>query len=553
MKKLTLEEFTERSKEIFSNKYDYSSSVYSSRKIKLKIVCPDHGEFEQTPDKHLSGQSGCKGCKSINLGNSRKSSIDEFLEKAIKIHGDTYDYSKTNYVKALDKIIIICRHHGDFEQAASKHLMGQGCPRCKGSKLRDIFALTKNVFLERAEELHKNLYDYSEVKYVNYKTPVKIFCNKHHEYFWKSPGDLLKPQGCPKCSNEKQSLNSIRSVSDTIRLASLIHGNTYDYSKVELASCKNEVTVICKFHGEFSVTMDNHLNAKSGCPKCSHIVSKKQIELSEYVISLGFEILENYKLKNNTEIDIFIPSLNIGLEFNGLYWHSENYKPPAYHLNKSNNSNAEGIRLVHIWEDEWVLHKDKTKAFLSNLLGKSTLKYNARQGFIQEISWDICSEFLNSNHLQNACAPTSMCYGLYIKNTLISVMCFTSSTVKTGEVELIRFCSLGNVRGGFSKLLKYFINLKLPYNSIISFSEKRWSLGQVYSASGFTKEGETPPAYWWCKGIDRYHRRGFQHRYLSSKLKVYDPSLSESENCKANGFFKVWDCGKDKWILQINR
>lgn len=551
MKKLTLKEFVDRSNEIFLNKYNYEFSIYLGRKSKLKIVCPDHGEFEQTPDKHLSGQSGCKGCKSINLGDSKRSNNKDFIENSIHIHGDTYNYSKVDYVRALDKVTIGCSIHGDFEQAPSKHLSGQGCPNCKGLKLREIFSSTKENFIEKAEIAHPGLYDYSKIEYINSKTEVEIFCKKHSEYFWKTPDLVLRPQGCPTCSRETQSLNSMRSVEDTIKLAGLVHGGVYDYSKVSLTACVNKVEVICKLHGGFLVTMDNHLNAKSGCPKCSHIVSKKQMELSEYIQSLGFDIVENHKLKNNTEIDIFIPSLGIGLEFNGLYWHSENYKPPNYHLVKTTVAKSEGIRLIHIWEDEWVLHKNKTKNFLSNLLGKSKLKYGARQGIVRNIDWKVCSEFLNTNHLQGSCAPTSMCYGLFIKELLVSIMCFTSSTVTTGEVELIRFCSLGNVRGGFSKLLSYFLSLKLPYSKIVSFSEKRWSLGGVYSLAGFTREGSTPPAYWWCKGIDRYHRRGFQHKYLVSKLKIYNPDMSESDNCKANGFFKVWDCGKDKWSLQI--
>ena len=486
-----------------------------------------------------------------------KLTTEIFLEKSKESHfsNTNLNYSKTVYVNALTKVTVTCtvEGHGDFLQAPFKHMAGQDCPKCKGYKLKTHFVHDKTKFINNAFIIHFGKYGYGEVDYINTNTKVRIYCNVHTEHFLQTPAKHLTGQGCPKCSLENVPQCKPRLLADTISMAVAIHGNFYDYSKVVLTDCKSKVIIGCKrdtLHGEFQATMDNHIGAGSGCPKCTHIMSRAQQDLLKYVFGHRPDTISNKKLLDNTEVDIFIPSLNLAFEYNGIYWHGERYKNSSYHLKKTLQAESEGIRLIHIWEDEWILQRSKVENLVDNLLKICTVNYNARQGIVQKISWAVCSKFLIDNHLQGECAPTSMCYGLFIEEVLLSVMCFTTSTVPECSVELIRFCSKGNVRGGFSKILTYFIKNN-SFTSIVSFSDKRWSQGNIYKVHNFSKGIPTPPTYFWCKGINRFHKRGFQHKYLENKLEVYDPNLSESENCRANGYFKLWDCGKDKWILDL--
>ena len=190
MKKLTKEEFIQKAKEKHGDKYDYSNVQYVHSKSKVKIICKEHGEFEQQPNNHLQGQ-GCLACK---LDNS-KLTTEQFIQKAKEIHGDKYDYSKVEYVNNATKVKIICPQHGEFEQTPNLHLRGSGCPACGGT-----LKLTTEEFIQRSNEIHGDKYDYSNVQYVNNTTKVKIICKQHGE-FEQTPFNHLRVYGCPECGS----------------------------------------------------------------------------------------------------------------------------------------------------------------------------------------------------------------------------------------------------------------------------------------------------------------------------------------------------------------
>jgi hypothetical protein len=135
---------------------------------------------------------------------SVKFTLEDFIKKAEETHGDKYDYSKSVYSRALNKLVIICKEHGEFEQAASKHMGGQGCPECKKTKLREVFALTREEFIAQAIKLHGDKYEYEKVNYVNNGVKVIIFCKKHKEDFLQAPGHHINDgRGCPRCGTER--------------------------------------------------------------------------------------------------------------------------------------------------------------------------------------------------------------------------------------------------------------------------------------------------------------------------------------------------------------
>ena len=160
---------------------------------------------------------------------------NDFINEAKIVHGELYDYLNTNYVHALTKIIITCKTHGDFEQSPNQHLRGSGCPKCSHSTKRK----TTEEFIHESNKVHNNLYDYSNVNYINSNTNISIICKIHGD-FEQSPINHLKSQGCPKCSGRN------KTTEEFINEATKIHNDLYDYSKVNYINSKNQVRKLNK-------------------------------------------------------------------------------------------------------------------------------------------------------------------------------------------------------------------------------------------------------------------------------------------------------------------
>lgn len=224
--------FIERACKVHGNKYDYSKVEYVNNNVKVCIICPEHGEFLQTPHNHLRGQK-CPKCSGCIVYTTEK-----WIEAARKVHGDKYDYSKVEYINAKTKVCIICPEHGEFWQKPNNHLMGKGCIKCSGN--------LKNTedWINQAYSIHKGKYDYSKTKYINAKTKLCITCPKHGE-FWQLPNDHLISKGCPMCANERViELNSY-DTNSFIEKACEIHNHKYDYSKVKYNRSNQKVCIIC--------------------------------------------------------------------------------------------------------------------------------------------------------------------------------------------------------------------------------------------------------------------------------------------------------------------
>lgn len=192
-KKLNRYEFIWKAIQKHGYKYDYRKVNYVDCKTKVCIICPEHGEFWQTPDKHINSKQGCYKCRNIIISEKLKNNINDFIFKARNVHGNKYDYSKVKYVNNFTKVCIICPKHGEFWQTPNNHYK-YGCYKCVG--------LNKTIeeFIKIAKEVHGNKYDYSKVKYKGAKEKVCIICPKHGE-FWQTPDSHLNMKtGCPICN-----------------------------------------------------------------------------------------------------------------------------------------------------------------------------------------------------------------------------------------------------------------------------------------------------------------------------------------------------------------
>ena len=292
--------FIEKAKKIHGDKYNYSKVEYINAKTKVCIICPEHGEFWQTPNKHLCG-CGCPYCAGKNKNK------ELFLKKAKEIHGNKYDYSKVEYVNWNTKVCIVCPEHGEFWQTPEKHINQQhNCPLCSHR-----VKLTTEEFIKRARQKHGDKYDYSKVEYINCSTKVCIICPEHGE-FWQNAGLHLYGKGCSKCNGGVKI-----SKNDFIERAKEIHGNKYDYSKVEYINGRTKVCVVCPEHGDFYIRPDHHLKG-TGCNKCIKSKSEEYVEELLKENNISYEFQKKFRWLGRKSLDFYLPDYNIAIECQGI-------------------------------------------------------------------------------------------------------------------------------------------------------------------------------------------------------------------------------------------
>ena len=317
-------------------------------------------------------------------------------------------------------------------------------------------------------------------------------------------------------------------------------------------NCKSNFTILTY---QFYYRIKNN---NSICTKCFPISESSSIDQ----IELFNLINENYNGKielnnKNTikpyEIDIYLPDLKIGFEFNGVFWHSDKFKSKDYHLNKYKKSTENNIRLYTIWEDDWTIKREICESFILNKLGKS-IKIMARKTTIKEVDYNTSKEFLDISHLQGDC-KSSKRIGLYYENNLVSLMTFSKlrlplngKNTDKDSWELTRFCNKKgfSITGGASKLLKYFINNYNPVE-IQTYSDNLISDGKLYEKLGFDYKWMSDPGYWYVVNGIRSHRFNWRKSKL---IKLGHNSNKTGEEIMAElGYWKIYNAGNKKWIL----
>lgn len=264
MRGYTKEKFVRLARSKHGNKYNYDKVVYVGSQTKVEIICPIHGSFLQTPAMHLQGQ-GCPRCKDEKTSKRFGKTQDEFVQQAIAVHGDRYDYSKVKYNGTHTNVCITCNKCGKvFWQTPRNHLEGQTCPWCAGKKK------TTEMFKDELRDIYGDMYNLDEVVYVNASTPVKLVCSKHGT-FEKKPKHLLRGYGCVSCGKEsaarKLSKQKRYTQDDFVRISKEKHLDRYNYSQSEYVSSSSKVYIICPDHGGFWQIAGEHMQG-AGCPKC---------------------------------------------------------------------------------------------------------------------------------------------------------------------------------------------------------------------------------------------------------------------------------------------
>ena len=262
-----------------------------------------------------------------------------FIQKAKYIHGEDYDYSKINYINIQTKIEIICNKcKKSFFQLPSNHLQGKGCPYCNNRQK------TTEKFITEAIALYKDRYDYSEVKYKNKDTKVKIFCNTCKEYFWQTPHNHLHNHGCPYCKSKKTKELFAKSTTQFIKQATILHKNKYNYDQVEYKNSHQKIKIYCNTcKNYFEQSPCNHLNG-AGCPHCNKIQnSKGETFIKEWlnrhnILYEAQKKFQDCKDKRCLPFDFYLPDYNLCIEFQG-----KQHYDPRFFITMCKMSKTKGL------------------------------------------------------------------------------------------------------------------------------------------------------------------------------------------------------------------
>jgi hypothetical protein len=281
--------------------------------------------------------------------------------------------------------------------------------------------------------------------------------------------------------------------------------------------------------------------------------SYSEKEIINFIKSIyNDEIIENSKkIISPKELDVYIPSKNLAIEYDGLYWHDENHVEQKYHLDKTIACNEKGIDLIHIFEDDWLERKEIVKSMIASRLGIYHQKIFARKCIIREIEKHQAELFFNENHLQGF-VQGSLYLGLFYKDELMQAIIVNKKGWHDGNVELTRMVTKLNtqVNGGFGKLMKH-VSDYVEYDSITSYIYRAWFNGKGYNKSGFKVIKVNPPSYSYIVNGKRIHKSHFRKdkikkMYEKGELKFYDETKTEHDLMNLNKIYRIYDCGTIK-------
>lgn len=528
------------------DRYDYSRSHYTNANSKIDIVCLEHGIFSQLPRKHLRG-AHCPKCAREHANDYRRLDKQEFIRRSRIIHQDLYDYQLVRLDNLNSIVTIICKEHGPFQQRAFSHLKGHGCKKCRrGTKtIIQPRQYDNNWFVLKAKEIHGSKYNYEHTYYRSSEQDIIVQCPKHG-VFTQIARDHLRGHGCPQCGLEQLHENNNRSVEEFTRLSCEVHGHRYRYDQVNYVNQDINVEITCPEHGIFTQKPRHHLRGQ-GCPQCN--ISRGHCILCSFLDEHGIRHIVNDRSQlHPLEIDIYIPGHKLGLEHHGIYWHSydtaETREQRHRHYDKASVANNQGILLIQLFENEVENQTEIVKSIITSKLGLCH-RIHARKLRLRHLDKKEARYFYHQSHISGF-RHAAIHMALSDENRIYCCMSFSR---KNHGYEVIRYACLPNhtVVGGPSKLFTHFEQEYMP-NYVLSYADRRFSVGNVYHKLGFNLEKITRPNYYYVLGSRLFSRQTFQKHKLQHKLERFDKSLSESENMFLNGYRRIWDAGHYKFL-----
>ena len=452
-----------------------------------------------------------------------------------------------------------CDKGHSYQQSGDKKaIRGYGCPVCSGKKVvhgvNDVATTHPKVLDIWSKDNTISPYEVT----AGSEKKVQWVCSRGHVTTTPVYVKIKSGFSCVVCMNKK--IISGDNDLATTRPDGIVH---WDYEKNDILpteisyGSKKKVWWKCDKGHSFYMAVHKK-SAGQRCPHCVHgeQQSSGEKEVLQFVRGvLPDEVVvesNNRDLLQGKELDIYIPDKNIAIEFNGLYWHSEQAgKTRNYHKKKWEKCQEKGVQLITVWEDDWRDKKGVVKSMLAHKLGVSGgARVFARKTVIKPVDSATARKFCDSYHIQGACGGT--CYlGLYTKNgnELVAMSVWRKNKK---DIYLDRYCTSQTVVGGFSKLLKHATALFTQdgFNRIITFADREVSDGSLYERTGFKVDSYLPPDYRYVREGTRYHKFGFRlKRFKNDPELLYREGLTEGQLAELNGMIRVWDCGKIKYVL----
>lgn len=486
--RLTSGEFLQRAKQKHGTKYVYLDEYETTFKP-VKILCPEHGVFTQTPNDHLAGR-GCKKCGYLRMADRHRKTTEEFIRQAQSIHTNKeYDYSLVSYSGAQEKVEILCAEHGPFLQYATDHLQGKGCPACAQVVRSEALRLSHEQFLEKARAIHGDKYTYPE-QYELGGQKLNILCPRHG-LFPQTPRSHICGAGCPKCANCYSAPQAELAQFLKQYFPDLKENYRYNREKTQ-----REFDVYIPAHN-FAVEFDGlwwH------CTKHKNKQAQLQTTLDAHSLGITLvRIFEDEWYDRRPQVESLLLS-RLGKRASEriyarqcifVYPNSKQAKDfyNQYHIQGFNGRSKHHIGLSH--NDKLVACMTFTKAF--------------------------------SNRRQ---------------------------TAKPGTTELQRFATSGSIPGAASKLFKHYVRDN-NITTCTSYSDNRLFGGGVYQALGFANDGQLPPDYQYVffDPIRREHKAKWQKSEIAKKLPhVYNEAKTEEQMMEEAGIFRVYNDGLTRWV-----
>lgn len=469
---------------------------------------------------------------------------------------------KKTYSKSLHWI---CERDHRWESVPeSLTLRAQYCPFCSGKKVIPGETDFASVYPEKLSlwNYAKNDIAPQNISAGNRKK-VHWQCSVEHE--WEAPiytvAAYEKTTGCPVCAGHAilRGFNDLSSNYPELLKEWNYAKNIKEPHEYTKASGQS-VWWICAKNHEWKTSIGHRAQGGNGCPECACGINASKAEriISEWVTELlpdEIVMTNTRKIIKGYELDIYVPARRIAIEYNGIYWHSEEAgKDKNYHHDKWAACKEAGIQLIQVWEDEWNRNPAQIKRMLAHKLGISNeKKVFARKTVVSELDKLSTELFLNENHVQGY-ASGSHYLGLKDKVTdeLIAVLVLKKEAGTGGKIlNIIRYATSANVVGGFTKLLKHAEKTYHP-ERFITFSDHCVSDGGLYENNGFIADKELPPDYSYVSGTYRKHKFGYRlKRFQNDPDLLWEEGLTERELAKLNKLLRIWDAGKTRWVLTL--
>lgn len=486
----------------------------------------------------------CKGSRpwagETDLGTVYKDIVDRYWD-----YGKNAQSPSEFMPRSEQKVWWTCGDHSWKAVIKSVTLQGNRCPYCVGYYRTPGI----NDISTTHPELIQAFWDPSmnpdvDIKIIGSSNNTTSMTWRDNNYTWESTTSSLVNYGPPHR-----------------RVLSYTHpelvSNSWDYTKNTDISpdevSKGSDRVVWWTCGKHSWPARVYsLVAGSGCPFCKPKYSKGEKEVVSFIrdeLKYSGTILENHRIPGSRrDLDIYLPELALGLEYNGTFSHSTYYgdRPAKRDRLKYDEAQAAGIRVVAVWSDDWQIRPEVVKKFIRNLLGMNEDKVYARKCSVVQVSTASSRKFLDENHIQGF-GSGSIKVGLKDSfGELVAVMVLRRE--RNDTVQLVRYATNKLVPGGHSKLIKH-VETTYKYKYLVTYADVGTSSGDLYQKTGWTLDGEVPVSYWYIVNNIRVNKRQYRlSRFRNDHGLKFDPSLSEKDNSVVNGLHRVYDYGKLRFI-----